>query len=78
MSRVFPAFGRRKSLCSLPALSGNPMRRSRLRPSLDPDRGLQHEGDVLRLGLTALEIDGVWSRLGALLDRIDAGEIATF
>lgn len=45
---------------------------------LDPNRGVHREGDIVQLGLTNLELDEIWARRQALLDRIDAGEIATF
>jgi hypothetical protein len=45
---------------------------------LNPNRGVDHQGDLIQLGLTNLEIDDLWERCVALLDRIDAGEIRTF
>ena len=46
-------------------------------PPLDRKRGTHREGDTLQLGLAEREIDGVWTRLEALLARIDAGEVLT-
>lgn len=47
-------------------------------PKLDPNRGVHHQDRTIQLGLTNLEIDDLWERCVALLDRIDAGEIRTF
>lgn len=45
---------------------------------LDPNRGVDRQGDTVQLGLTELELDEIWARRAALLARIDAGEITTF
>ncbi len=45
---------------------------------LNPNRGVDRQGDIIQLGLTDLEIDDIWERRRKLLDRIDAGEIRTF
>lgn len=44
---------------------------------LNPNRGVDRQGDLIQLGLTDLEIDDIWERRTTLLDRIDAGEIRT-
>lgn len=47
-------------------------------PKLDPNRGVHRQADIVQFGLTKLELDELWARRAALLDRIDAGEITTF
>jgi len=47
-------------------------------PPIDPDRGVRIEGDVVQLGLTADEIEGIEARLHQLLEKVDAHEVATF
>jgi hypothetical protein len=42
------------------------------------NRGTRWQAEVLQLGLTALEIRGVHTRLKRLLKRVDAGKIKTF
>jgi len=46
--------------------------------NLDPNRGVRRKGDVLQLGLTETEIDGVRERLEWLLGRIRSGGLTTF
>jgi hypothetical protein len=43
--------------------------------NLDAHRGVRFEGDLVQMGLTGLEVGGVWRRLRQLLDDVDAGEI---
>jgi hypothetical protein len=45
---------------------------------LDPNQGVRVKGDIVQLGLTRGEIDGVASRLKALLARIDAGQLEEY
>lgn len=47
-------------------------------PPLDPTRGSRYRDGVLQLGLTEVEIEGVWQRRQALLERIDAQSIPLF
>lgn len=44
---------------------------------LDENRGVDRHDDIIQLGLTNLELDGLWDRIQRLLDRVDAGEIGT-
>jgi len=46
--------------------------------NLDPNRGVRRKGDVLQLGLTAAEIDGVRQRLEWLVGRLKSGRLTTF
>jgi len=43
-----------------------------------PFLNVVYAGGIAQFGLTDKEIDGVWERLQALLQRVDAGEISTF
>jgi len=45
---------------------------------IDPNEGVRREGTTLQFGLTAGEVDKVWERIEALIERVDAGEIALF
>lgn len=45
---------------------------------LDPNRGVDRQADIVQFGLTIQELDELWARREALLQRIDAGEIRTF
>jgi hypothetical protein len=47
-------------------------------PNLAPRRPVRRHGDIIQVGLTASEIDGVERRLLALLRDIDRGRIETF
>jgi hypothetical protein len=47
-------------------------------PPMDPDDGVWREGTTLQFGLTADEVEDVWERIEALIERVDAGEIALF
>jgi hypothetical protein len=40
--------------------------------------GVRREGDVIQLGLTRREVDGVAARLNALLEKVDRGKIKVF
>jgi hypothetical protein len=46
--------------------------------NVDPNRGVRRKGDVLQLGLTAAEIDGVRQRLEWLVGRLKSGRLTTF
>jgi len=46
--------------------------------NLDRHRGVRRRGDVLQLGLTGAEIDGVRQRLEWLVGRIKSGRVSTF
>jgi hypothetical protein len=46
--------------------------------NLDPYRGVRRKGDVLQLGLTGAEIDGVRERLEWLVGRIRSARVTTF
>ncbi|PYO93715.1 MAG: hypothetical protein DMD62_08725 [Gemmatimonadetes bacterium] len=46
--------------------------------NLDPSRGVRRKGDVLQLGLTEPEIDGVRRRLEWLVGRLRDGRLTTF
>ena len=45
---------------------------------LDPHKGVRMENGAVQLGLTRPEIDAIWKRIEALLERADAGEISLF
>jgi hypothetical protein len=47
-------------------------------PNLAPRRPVRRHGNIIQLGLTASEIDGVERRLVALLRDVDRGSIKTF
>ena len=47
-------------------------------PNLDPEDGVRLEGDVLQLGLTRSEIEGIHERLQKLLGEVDEGKIRLF
>jgi hypothetical protein len=46
--------------------------------NLNPDKGIRIAGDVIQLGLTKEEINGVVKRLNTLLADIDAGKYQLF
>jgi hypothetical protein len=46
--------------------------------NLDPNRGVRRKGDVLQLGLTGSEINGVRQRLEWLVGRLRDGRLTTF
>jgi len=46
--------------------------------NLDPYRGVRRKGDVLQLGLTGAEIDGVRERLEWLVGRMRSARVTTF
>ena len=46
--------------------------------NLDPDVGFRRQGNLVQIGLTAREIDGIARRLRTLLERIDRKEITLF
>lgn len=43
-----------------------------------PFLNVEYADGIAQFGLTDKEIDGVWQRLGALLQKVDSGEIKTF
>ena len=47
-------------------------------PPMDPDDGATFDGKSVQLGLTRNEIDAIWQRIEALIEKVDAGEIALF
>jgi hypothetical protein len=47
-------------------------------PALSQPGGVRREGDVIQLGLTSQEVDGVEKRLKSLLEKVDRGEIKVF
>jgi hypothetical protein len=47
-------------------------------PPIDPDVGAIRDGGTIQFGLTRSEIDAIWSRIEALIERVDAGEIELF
>jgi len=49
-----------------------------LGPNLDSGRGVRQKGSTVQLGLTKFEIDGVRSRLRALVKDIERGKLGTF
>jgi hypothetical protein len=49
-----------------------------LDPPFDAHHGVRRRGDMIQLGLTWDEIDGVAQRLRALLARVEDGEIKSF
>lgn len=46
--------------------------------SLDPEAGVRRRDGVVQLGLTAAEIDGVWTRLRDFLNTVDLGRMKVF
>jgi hypothetical protein len=44
----------------------------------DVDEGVRLEGTTVQFGLTADEVEDVWDRIEALIERVDSGEIALF
>jgi hypothetical protein len=48
------------------------------RDNVDPEIGMRVAPGRVQFGLTASEIDAMATRLQHLLERIDAGELATF
>lgn len=47
-------------------------------PNLDDRDGVRRSGDIVQLGLTEREINGIESRLRSLLEDIDKGDIEVF
>lgn len=47
-------------------------------PPIDPDGGAHRRDGVVQFGLKSKEIDGVYRRIGKLLEAVDAGEIPGF
>lgn len=47
-------------------------------PAFSDTSGVRREGNVIQLGLTRREVDGVAARLSALLEKVDRGEIKVF
>ena len=45
---------------------------------LDPDAGVRRRDDVVQLGLTRSEIDGIYSRIQSLLARVDAHQLEEY
>src|SRR4029077_13655904 len=45
---------------------------------LSGSSGVRREGDVIQLGLTRREVDGVAARLKTLLEKVDRGKIKVF
>lgn len=45
---------------------------------IDENRGVPREDGVVQFGLTNLELDELWDRIRAVLDRVAAGELETF
>jgi len=45
---------------------------------IDPNRGTRREGTKVQFGLTSSEVDAIWQRIEALIQRVDAREIALF
>jgi hypothetical protein len=48
------------------------------RVSIDSYSGANYDGNTVQFGLTSNEIDAIWSRIEALIEKVDAGEIALF
>lgn len=46
--------------------------------NLDPQKGVRRTDNIIQFGMTEKEIEGIVSRLAALLQRIDAGDISLF
>ncbi len=47
-------------------------------PATDPGQGIRRTGDVIQLGLSRREIDGVWRRTQRLLARVDDDDFELF
>ena len=47
-------------------------------PAFSEESGVRREGDMIQLGLTRREVDAIASRLEALFERVDRGEIRVF
>ena len=46
--------------------------------SLDEGKGVRVSEEIVQLGLTKAEINGVFNRIEKLLKRVDSGKIKTF
>ena len=60
------------------ATDGSQRAHSTFSKNLDPDVGFRRQGNLVQIGLTAREIDGIARRLRTLLERIDRKEITLF
>jgi hypothetical protein len=47
-------------------------------PPTDPNDGATFDGKAVQFGLTRYEVDAIWKRIEALIEKVDAGEIALF
>jgi hypothetical protein len=47
-------------------------------PPIDPEEGATLDGTTVQFGLTRHEVDAIWQRIEALIEKVDAGEIALF
>ena len=47
-------------------------------PPSDPDDGATFDGKTVQFGLTRNEVEAIWKRIEALIEKVDAGEIALF
>jgi hypothetical protein len=47
-------------------------------PPINPFLGATRDGGTIQFGLTRSEIDAIWSRIEALIEHVDAGEIELF
>jgi hypothetical protein len=47
-------------------------------PPIDPDDGATSDGKTVQFGLTRDEVDAIWERVEALIEKVDEGEIALF
>jgi len=47
-------------------------------PVINPDVGADRDGGTIQFGLTRSEIDAIWSRVEALIGKVDTGEIGLF
>jgi len=47
-------------------------------PPSDPDNGATFDGKTVQFGLTRHEVDAIWKRIEALIEKVDAGEIELF
>jgi hypothetical protein len=47
-------------------------------PPIDPDDGATFDGRAVQFGLTRHEVDEIWKRIEALVEKVDTGEIELF
>ena len=47
-------------------------------PPIDPDEGANFDGTTVQFGLTEEEVNAIWERVEALIEKVDANEIALF